>query len=89
MVRGQNSHTTTFPVILITVNFLSDQSRESWKVVFIMAATVHLIGVTFYAVFASGELQPWAEPPVEDKKKVWNPLEEAFQGEQPKTGVCD
>jgi ACS family sodium-dependent inorganic phosphate cotransporter-like MFS transporter 6/7/8 len=73
---------------LITVNFLSDQSRESWKVVFIMAATVHLIGVTFYGVFASGELQPWAEPTTEDKK-VWNPLEDAFQGEQPKTGVCD
>jgi len=54
-----------------------------------MAATVHLIGVTFYAVFASGELQPWAEPPIEDNKKVWNPLEEAFQGEQPKPAVCD
>jgi ACS family sodium-dependent inorganic phosphate cotransporter-like MFS transporter 6/7/8 len=47
------------------------------------------MGVTFYAVFASGELQPWAEPTTEDKKKVWNPLEEAFQGEQPKTGVGD
>jgi ACS family sodium-dependent inorganic phosphate cotransporter-like MFS transporter 6/7/8 len=51
-----------------------------------MAATVHFIGVTFYGVFASGELQPWSEPPTEEKK-VWNPLEEAFQ-EQPKTGVC-
>jgi hypothetical protein len=54
-----------------------------------MAATVHLIGVTFYALFASGELQPWAEPTAEEKKKAWNPLEEAFQGEQPKASVCD
>jgi ACS family sodium-dependent inorganic phosphate cotransporter-like MFS transporter 6/7/8 len=51
-----------------------------------MAATVHFIGVTFYAVFASGELQPWAEPPAE-KKKVWNPLEDSFQGDLPKSSV--
>jgi ACS family sodium-dependent inorganic phosphate cotransporter-like MFS transporter 6/7/8 len=71
---------------IVIDNITQDHTRESWKVVFIMAASVHLIGVTFYAVFASGELQPWADPPVEDMKKVWNPLEEAYQGEQPKTG---
>jgi ACS family sodium-dependent inorganic phosphate cotransporter-like MFS transporter 6/7/8 len=52
-----------------------------------MAATVHFIGVTFYAVFASGELQPWAELSIEEKKKVWNPLEDSFQGEPPKPSV--
>lgn len=52
------------------------QSKGSWKVVFLMAATVHFIGVTFYAIFASGELQPWAEPP-EEKKKPWDPMEDA------------
>jgi ACS family sodium-dependent inorganic phosphate cotransporter-like MFS transporter 6/7/8 len=52
-----------------------------------MAATVHFIGVTFYGVFASGELQPWAEPSAEEKKKVWNPLEDSFQTEQPKPSV--
>jgi ACS family sodium-dependent inorganic phosphate cotransporter-like MFS transporter 6/7/8 len=69
------------------VNLFNEQSRESWKTVFIMAATVHFIGVTFYAVFASGELQPWAEPSAEEKKKVWNPLEDAFQEEPPKLSV--
>ncbi|XP_073985971.1 vesicular glutamate transporter [Rhodnius prolixus] len=53
-----------------------DHSKGSWKVVFLMAATVHFIGVTFYAIFASGELQPWAEPP-EEKKKPWDPMEDA------------
>lgn len=31
--------------------------------VFIMAALIHFSGVAFYACFASGELQSWAEPP--------------------------
>lgn len=33
-----------------------------------MAAIVHLCGCTFYAVFASGELQPWAEPTAEEQE---------------------
>lgn len=44
------------------------QNKGSWKVVFLLAASVHFIGVTFYALFASGELQPWAE---ENKKQPW------------------
>lgn len=33
---------------------------------------MHLVGITFYAIFASGELQPWAETIIEEKK-VWSP----------------
>lgn len=33
-----------------------------WREVFLMGATVHFIGITIYGIFASGELQPWAEP---------------------------
>nr|CAD7451867.1 unnamed protein product [Timema tahoe] len=58
-------------------------TRESWKTVFIMAAMVHFVGVTFYAIFASGDLQPWAEPVNLDEKKPWNPLEDAFQSDPP------
>lgn len=29
---------------------------------FIIAGMIHFCGVIFYALFASGELQPWAEP---------------------------
>lgn len=39
---------------------------------FTIAALVHLFGITFYGVFASGELQPWAEPPVQEQT-VWSP----------------
>lgn len=28
-----------------------------------MAGFIHVCGVIFYGIFASGELQPWSEPP--------------------------
>jgi ACS family sodium-dependent inorganic phosphate cotransporter-like MFS transporter 6/7/8 len=31
----------------------------------------------FYAVFASGELQPWAEPPKDEKKPEEEPVKPA------------
>lgn len=48
------------------------QTPESWSLVFRIAAGVHLFGITFYAIFASGELQYWAEPKMEEQK-VWSP----------------
>ncbi|XP_031624157.1 vesicular glutamate transporter 1 [Contarinia nasturtii] len=45
---------------------------DGWSVVFTIAALVHLFGITFYGVFASGELQPWAEPPAQEQT-VWSP----------------
>jgi hypothetical protein len=41
--------------------------------VFTIAACVHLTGITFYGIFASGELQPWAEPSIEEQK-AWDPM---------------
>lgn len=38
------------------------QTREEWQNVFLIAALVHYTGVIFYAVFASGEKQEWADP---------------------------
>lgn len=45
---------------------------------FIIASCIHFGGVIFYGIFASGEKQPWAEPPPEDEEPSWNPLENAF-----------
>lgn len=39
----------------------SDHNKGNWKTVFLLAASIHFCGVTFYGTFASGELQPWAE----------------------------
>ena len=35
-------------------------SHEAWQNVFIMASTIHVFGVLFYAAFASGNVQDWA-----------------------------
>ncbi|CRL01215.1 CLUMA_CG014417, isoform A [Clunio marinus] len=58
----------------IAIDYLtSDQKdRSCWTTVFTIAACVHLTGITFYGVFASGELQPWAEPTMEEQK-AWDP----------------
>lgn len=39
------------------------QTPLEWQDVFILAGVIHICGVIFYAIFASGELEPWAEPP--------------------------
>lgn len=51
------------------------ESEENWRIVFVLAACVHLFGIVFYAVFASGELQDWAEPPSTGSvPQVWSPI---------------
>uniref|UniRef100_A0A8C3MN96 Vesicular glutamate transporter 1 n=1 Tax=Geospiza parvula TaxID=87175 RepID=A0A8C3MN96_GEOPR len=46
------------------------KTREEWQWVFLIAALVHYGGVAFYGVFASGEPQPWAEPPREEAEPL-------------------
>lgn len=48
------------------------QAKDNWSVVFTIGALVHLFGIAFYGIFACGELQDWAEPPVQEKT-VWSP----------------
>ncbi|KAG8041754.1 hypothetical protein G9C98_007058 [Cotesia typhae] len=59
-----------------------NKDRESWRNVFIMAACVHFFGVTFYGIFCSGELQPWADPAMEEQGS-WNPLDDLGQNKPP------
>lgn len=57
------------------------QTPDEWQRVFLIASLIHVAGVIFYAIFASGEKQKWAEPPDEqnpDEGPSWNPLEHAF-----------
>lgn len=42
-------------------------SKHGWTSVFLLASLIHFTGVTFYAVYASGELQEWAEPKEEEE----------------------
>ncbi|KAL7078730.1 hypothetical protein ACQ4LE_002392 [Meloidogyne hapla] len=44
---------------------------NGWVTVFLLASMIHFTGITFYGVYASGELQDWAEPK-EEEEKVWS-----------------
>lgn len=38
-------------------------NAHKWRTIFIIAGAIHLGGVLYYLLFASGELQPWAVAP--------------------------
>lgn len=52
---------------------ISQSDKNCWTKVFTIAACVHLCGITFYGIFASGDLQSWAEPTLEEQK-AWDPV---------------
>nr|QQY02504.1 vesicular glutamate transporter [Cryptocotyle lingua] len=57
----------------LTTELLTQGARkEGWTTVFVMASMVHFTGVIFYAIFASGEKQPWADVP-EEAMSNWQP----------------
>lgn len=56
--------------LFLTLTFLHFQTADEWQNVFIIASVVHFLGIIFYGIFASGELQHWAEPHGED---TWRP----------------
>uniref|UniRef100_G3PD84 Solute carrier family 17 member 8 n=1 Tax=Gasterosteus aculeatus aculeatus TaxID=481459 RepID=G3PD84_GASAC len=47
---------------LIVGALTKNKTRLEWQHVFIIASMVHYSGVIFYAIFASGEQQEWADP---------------------------
>uniref|UniRef100_A0A8C9RFR3 Solute carrier family 17 member 8 n=1 Tax=Scleropages formosus TaxID=113540 RepID=A0A8C9RFR3_SCLFO len=47
---------------LIVGALTKHKTRLEWQNVFVIAAVVHYTGVVFYAIFASGEKQDWADP---------------------------
>lgn len=47
---------------------------QEWETVFLIASLIHFAGVTFYGIFASGEKQPWADPPEDDDLRTPPPV---------------
>uniref|UniRef100_A0A671XIU3 Solute carrier family 17 member 8 n=1 Tax=Sparus aurata TaxID=8175 RepID=A0A671XIU3_SPAAU len=47
---------------LIVGALTKNKTRLEWQNVFVIASMVHYSGVIFYAIFASGEQQDWADP---------------------------
>lgn len=73
--QAQGTSSSSFPTFVTVELLLKNvemfpQTRRSWSEVFILAAVIHYIGVLFYGIFASGELQPWAEPKVEQDQQM-------------------
>ncbi|GBM21231.1 Vesicular glutamate transporter 2.2 [Araneus ventricosus] len=69
---------------IVEENLTNLGTPDEWQRVFLIASLIHFAGVIFYGIFASGEKQPWAEPPDEDNPDEgpsWNPLENAFANE--------
>uniref|UniRef100_A0A914DXN0 Major facilitator superfamily (MFS) profile domain-containing protein n=1 Tax=Acrobeloides nanus TaxID=290746 RepID=A0A914DXN0_9BILA len=54
----------------IVTELFTARGANGWVTVFLLASLIHFTGVTFYAVYASGELQEWAEP--KDEEEPWN-----------------
>jgi len=50
--------TITKPFVMFM--FSQDKTREQWQQVFYVAAGFYVFGAIFFAIFASGEVQPWA-----------------------------
>nr|CAG4650107.1 EOG090X04X8 [Sida crystallina] len=74
---------------IVVESLTKKKSPEEWQTVFVIAAVIHFFGVAFYAVFASGELQPWAEPPPEELDAsappavTWNPMDSGVKPAPP------
>ncbi|XGW15818.1 hypothetical protein V3C99_001342 [Haemonchus contortus] len=54
---------------IVTEKF-TESGPHGWVKVFLLASLIHFTGITFYAIYASGELQEWAEPKPEEE--AWN-----------------
>ncbi|XP_026804633.1 vesicular glutamate transporter 1 [Rhopalosiphum maidis] len=46
---------------------VQNKSAEEWQWVFLISSGIYMFGAVFYAIFASGERQPWAEIKIEEK----------------------
>ncbi|UXI19258.1 hypothetical protein NH340_JMT05201 [Sarcoptes scabiei] len=55
----------------IVVNLMTkEKTPTEWQDVFILAGVIHICGVIFYGIFASGDLEPWAEPPKDEQLQM-------------------
>ncbi|KAG8259625.1 hypothetical protein J6590_008660 [Homalodisca vitripennis] len=46
---------------LLTGYIVTDKSPDQWHVVFFISSAIYLLGAVLYGIFASGEIQAWAE----------------------------
>ncbi|KAL3117077.1 hypothetical protein niasHT_007480 [Heterodera trifolii] len=54
----------------VVESLTSKGNANGWVTVFLLASLIHFTGITFYAVYASGELQEWAEPKPNEEEQT-------------------
>ena len=47
------------------------QTVEAWRTVFYLGAAVYAFGTIVYALFGSGEIQPWAMPKMTEELEAF------------------
>ncbi|KAK7862498.1 hypothetical protein R5R35_005921 [Gryllus longicercus] len=65
VLMGLSNTVATLPGIIsptVTGFLVQHHSAEEWKSVFYISSGIYLVGVIVYGLFASGEVQSWAEP---------------------------
>ncbi|KAK9870670.1 hypothetical protein WA026_008230 [Henosepilachna vigintioctopunctata] len=63
VLMGIGNTVATLPGILSPIlsgYIVTTPTREEWRIIFYVTGAVYLFGSIFYAIFADGELQPWA-----------------------------
>ncbi|XP_031777621.1 vesicular glutamate transporter 1 isoform X1 [Nasonia vitripennis] len=61
---GMGNTVATLPGILspvITGYLVPNKTPDEWRIVFIIASVIYLVGALIYGIFTSGEEQPWAK----------------------------
>ncbi|KAJ9573906.1 hypothetical protein L9F63_008705 [Diploptera punctata] len=64
VLMGISNTVATLPGIispLLTGYLVQDKTASEWQMVFYIASGIYLFGAIIYGIFASGELQSWAE----------------------------
>nr|XP_003706045.2 PREDICTED: vesicular glutamate transporter 2 isoform X1 [Megachile rotundata] len=70
VLMGIGNTIATLPGVIsptITGYIVQNKSAEEWRIIFIIAAIIYLVGATIYGLFASGERQSWAKEKEETK----------------------
>ncbi|XP_063051998.1 vesicular glutamate transporter 3 [Engraulis encrasicolus] len=74
---------------LIVGALTKNKTRLEWQHVFVIASMVHYTGVIFYAIFASGEKQDWADPEGTSEDKVGIIGEDELAADDESEPSCD
>ncbi|VVC38185.1 Major facilitator superfamily,Major facilitator superfamily domain [Cinara cedri] len=70
LLLGISNTFGTLPGIIspmLTGIIVRHQSADEWRLVFLITSGIYLTGAIVYAVFSSGELQPWAKVEVDKR----------------------